>query len=273
MLPDGNYVHYCRYEYNNEYEVSRTLHLTVNYRELDRYAVNKLCYAFSAQKSSTTPNTANKLSDSVIERGARIAILGNSFISTSKIGASLRDMLEYRHYVEDISIGYATVSKTYSVDYSLLQDIADGSYDAVFICGFYSADDATALEEVVRYCGYSDTKLFIFPAHNENETVRESAVSQYNRDVGFIDWKGEIDLLIGNGASRSDFCINDQHQHSTPLAGYVGANMIYRTLFGEVPTADVYTAISQSEVEDKLGDYVNTGMIEIIDDSTIFRIY
>ena len=272
LLPDNTYVHHCRYEYKNEYGDLRILHLTVNYRELDEYAVNKLCYVFSAEKRSSIPNmTSNKLSDSVIAGGARIGIFGNSFINSSRIGDSLRDMLEYDHYVEDVSIGYATVSKTYSIDENLLNNIGEGAYDAIFICGFYGAADATALETLVRFCGYSDTKLFIFPAHNESEAVVRSAVSKYG-NAEFLDWKGEIDLLIDSGVSRSDFCINDQHQHSTPLAGYVGASMIYRTLFGKMPMADVYTAISQSKVDSKLGDYVNTGKIEMIDGSDIYTV-
>ena len=50
-----------------------------------------------------------------------------------------------------------------------------------------------------------------------------------------LSWKEEIDALISGGVRYDDMCMNDMHQHSTPLAGYVGAHLIYRNLFDKIP--------------------------------------
>jgi hypothetical protein len=79
--------------------------------------------------------------------------------------------------------------------------------------------------------------------------------------------------MLSNGVSDSALYINDSHKHSTPLAGYVGASMIYRALYGEMPTTEVsYSAcgVSQGTVEGLLGDYVETGIIYGASKSTIY---
>ena len=68
----------------------------------------------------------------------------------------------------------------------------------------------------------------------------------------------EINSLIKAGRDKWDFCINDAHLHSTPLAGYVGAHMIYRAIYGEVPQGDMTSSISYKEIKNVLGDYVKT---------------
>ena len=58
--------------------------------------------------------------------------------------------------------------------------------------------------------------------------------------------------------------MNDGSEHSTPLAGYVGASMIYRALYGKMPTAEITygkCGISQESVNRLLGEYVETGLI------------
>ncbi|MBQ8848909.1 MAG: hypothetical protein IJ011_01085 [Clostridia bacterium] len=272
-LSEGEYVHYYTIDYTADKGVQRTVYITVNYVEFDEFAANKVLYNIACMEASSIPDMASyKLSDSVIRRGANIMILGNSFISSSSIGTILNDMCRYRHNVDAISIGYATVSRTYSVDDATLSALRSGEVDALFMCGFYSYSDADALEVIVEACRYSNTKLFIFPAHNESESAIDTAVSKYDYSV-FLDWKGEVDMLIDEGVDYNDFCINDTHKHSTSLAGYVGAHMIYRTLFGEIPPELTgNSAIDQSYVEQKLGDYVDTGIIEVISEDEINRI-
>lgn len=271
-LSQGEYVHYFKFEYSTDRNAQRTVYMTVDYRELDEFSVKKILYNSSSSNAKSLPDlTSNKLASSIISRGANILILGNSFIGTSSIGNILSDMCP-GHNINAISRGYATVSKTYAVDNSILSSIIYGEYDAVFLCGFYSQNDADALSEIVDVCKASATKLFVFPAHNENASVIKSAVSKYDYPV-FLDWKGEIDLLIDSGISYNDFCINDAHQHSLPLAGYVGAHMIYRTLFGKMPPDINYIGnIDQDYVDQKLGSYVDTGSIDIIKESDINRI-
>ena len=68
-------------------------------------------------------------------------------------------------------------------------------------------------------------------------------------------------MLLDTGIPWSAFCIDDQHKHSTPLAGYVGAHMIYRSMFSEMPPSigtSVY-GYSQAYIESYLGDYVTMG--------------
>jgi len=71
--------------------------------------------------------------------------------------------------------------------------------------------------------------------------------------------------------SRKSLCINDEHLHSTPLAGVVGAHMIYRAVFGEVPPKTNFSEVSYSHITAKLDDYYTTGMVKNIpSDSFVF---
>ena len=104
--------------------------------------------------------------------------------------------------------------------------------------------------------------LVIFPAHNENATVIQRAIDS-DDTLYYLPWRDEINALIGAGVDFWDMCINDMHKHSTPLAGYVGAHMIYRAIFGEVP-GDVYISdeVNADTIKEKLGEtYVTTGVI------------
>ena len=60
-----------------------------------------------------------------------------------------------------------------------------------------------------------------------------------------------------SGVREDDFCFNDEHKHSKPLAGYIGAKMIYQSLFGVEPPAlsEDCTVISQSAVDAKLAGH------------------
>ena len=57
--------------------------------------------------------------------------------------------------------------------------------------------------------------------------------------------------------------MDDYYDHSKPLAGYVGAHMIYRAMYGEIPTAKMTSSISQSYVDSILGNYVSSGVIPV----------
>ncbi len=189
-----------------------------------------------------------------------ILVLGNSFISTSQIGLFLSDMLsstnsEYR--VNAVSIGMASV-ETFTKNTEICNDIASGRYCYVFICGFYSSYSAGQLFSISDLCVASKTSLVIFPAHNESEGAIEGAI-RLHRNHHVLNWKGEIDALIESGISYDDFCVNDYHKHSKPLAGYVGAHMIYRTLFGTPPALTANAPLSNQYVNSKLGAYITNG--------------
>ena len=148
-----------------------------------------------------------------------------------------------------------------------------GYFAAVFMCGFYSTYDVPAFETFVNACKASGTPLAIFPAHNESSD--ELAVKAYP-DVYFVNWKGEINALISDGVDRWDMCIDDYHKHSTPMAGYVGAHMIYRALYGEIPpVVSQYGSLYHSDVTKTLGEYyVKTGTVPLIKSNvTIYKMY
>ena len=187
-----------------------------------------------------------------------VLILGNSFINTSNVGDILQAMCGSDLFVEAHSRGYASVM-TYAQDDYMVQNIRSGHYSVVFICGFYNYSDVLELEKIVDACKYSNTKIAIFPAHNEDISLIKDATTMYPNAV-LIDWKKEISMLISKGIDYYDFCFDDQHQHSTPLAGYVGAHMIYRAVFNEIPQTTSFSQVSKQQI-DLLGGYVKNGTI------------
>lgn len=201
-----------------------------------------------------------------------ILILGNSFVNTSKIGYILQDMCNIGGkscYVEAISRGYASVT-TYAEDTAKLSQIRNGEYGIVFMCGLYSSEDLNNLKVIKSACDASSTPLVVFPAHNESDGSIQSVSDKYS-GIKLLNWKNEIDLLIKSGVYYDDFCIDDQHQHSTELAGYVGAHMIYRAVFGEIPPdLSDDSILTQFYVEKKLKQYPKTGEIQRIKESLIY---
>ena len=189
-----------------------------------------------------------------------ILILGNSFVGTSQIGDFLKSMLdaaESEYSVEAVSRGYATVT-TYSADVELMNKIIDGEYCYVFQCGFYTAGDPDGYRLIREACMLSNTGIAMLPAHNENTTL----ISMVHSD-NKLDWQGEINDLLASGVSYDDMCLNDMHKHSKPLAGYVGAHMIYRNLFDSLPQGLTDDApLDMEYIEAKLGSYVTTGKAE-----------
>ena len=136
--------------------------------------------------------------------------------------------------VTAVSRGYARVS-TYVTDTDLMADIRAGDYDVVLQCGFYDGPQEDSLAAMKEACDASGTALAVFPAHNENASVLAAVRAAYP-DLLYLDWKGQVQAFIDGGASLWDFCIDDSHKHSTEVAGYVGAHMIYRALFGQAPS-------------------------------------
>ena len=262
---DSEYRYRFVYKYKDT-STPRTVTLCVALAEVDKMTESKIELTALVENKKQS-DTLGVLSD--IKDASSILILGNSFIGTSDIEAILYEMI-YRNdkscHVLGLSRGYATV-ETYINDTALMREVRSGLYDAVFICGFYNSSEIDNLRILKNECDASQTKLVIFPAHNENSSVISQACRQFP-ELTCLNWKNEIDSLIRNGVSRSEFCINDQHQHSTPLAGYVGAHMIYRALYGTVP-ANPYINAIEHRLVDKLGDYVTKGDVVEIDTAKI----
>jgi len=234
------------------------LTLTADYTEVG----SNVSFRLLNQTEITKETGGDRLGDLAGLENAKIAILGNSFINSSRIGSILEEMLinhGKKATVTDYSWGYATV-KTFVEDPTLMSEIRGGAYDVVFLCGFYSASEATNLTAMKEACDASGTRLVLFPAHNEKRTtITEAAIRHLSLYV--MDWKQEIDSLIAEGIDKWDFCIDDQHGHSRPLAGYVGAHMIYRAIYGELPTLDGGCSyVSTAQIQQLLGDYLKTGI-------------
>ncbi|MBQ8862346.1 MAG: hypothetical protein IJ021_06385, partial [Clostridia bacterium] len=173
-----------------------------------------------------------------------VMILGNSFVATSHIGSILNELCtpEEISYINAVSLPNVSI-KDYAGSPTYLARIESGEYGMLFMCGLFSNDDVTGLEKIYEACKKSGTVLVLFPAHNEDRKRIKTAQEKYPELVT-VDWKDEIEQLIYSGVDRWDLCMNDGPLHSTPLAGYVGASMIYRALFGELPKTSVTQQMS-----------------------------
>ena len=259
----GSSVKY-RYRYEYIFEENgedRRLSLTVNYEELDVNAADRL---YHNPKFSAESNVEEK-SLSHLD-GGNILILGNSFIGSSQVGNILNQMFVINNkttWANPMSIGYANVG-THIGHTETMTAIKNGDYDAVLICGFYSEGEADNLVVLEAACKESDTTLVIFPAHNEFENPINLAI-QKCPDLPVLNWKAELDMLIESGVDKWDLCINDQHLHSTEYAGLIGAHMIYRSIYGEMPTIDdIYcNDLDIEKAKEIFGSYLETGSIEI----------
>lgn len=254
------------YSYNDERGNNKKLFITIPYQEVDSSAVFKMITDVKTDIASTNSNLGLlKIEDN----RNKILILGNSFIGSSRIGRTLQTMCGDKIYVEAIATGYAHVG-TYTKNPTIMQKIRDGNYSVVFICGLYDQEAVNDLADMIKACDDSFTKLAVFPAHNENQEKINHALSLYH-DTIFLNWKDEINNLINKGIDVSNFCIPDSHKHSTPLAGYVGAHMIYRAIFNEIPTATQFDDVSQAQIS-LLGEYTSTGIIKLIENDNSYVI-
>ncbi len=249
----------------------REMTLEVGYAELDEFGLKKVKY--STHIESTRADSRVVPIDISARAGEKpILILGNSFVGTSQVGSILQQMCNAstnnNYEVIWDSQGMATVSKNWG-EYK--DGMRNGEYAVVFMCGFYGSGDVSAFQDFVDLCKTSDTPIVIFPAHNEGNG---GVAAKMYSDVYYLDWKGELDAMIEIGVSRWDLCINDRYYHSTTLAGYVGAHMIYRALFGEMPPVlNTYYDVQHNTVVEKLGeDYVQTGSLDLTDDRIIYEI-
>ena len=253
---------------------SRALVISVDYAEMDEFSSIKLM-ATAETSVVNTDAGLGKLALTGAAENKGILVLGNSFVNSSEIGRILKGMCANggkTNTVRAISRGYATVSKTYSQDESILAEIKAGQWGIVFMCGFYSSADAPALQVILDACKASGTKLVIFPAHNEKSDVIKSAVSKYGNDVGYLDWKGEIDRFLSTGMAGTKMYYEDAHLHSTPLAGFVGAHMIYRQVFGELPPEISTSVVTTAEARTELGDhYLKTASFAVLKEEQIYR--
>ncbi len=245
--------------------IERVITLTLAYGEIDEYSQNvfRSDVYYKVHRTDPMYGTLSHLKDKPI------LVLGNSFVGSSEIGYIYNDIAVSsgkNRTMTAISRGYATV-RSYSEDTALMNRIASGEWSAVFMCGFY-ANEVQALGIIKNACDKSNTDLIIFPAHNEQASSINPAIKAYP-DLICIHWKREIEQLIKEGRSKWDFCMDDGHLHSTPLAGYVGAMMIWRAIYGEMPMVQLHNTRYQMEYLAILGDYMNSPTFELMDPSKI----
>lgn len=267
-ISSGAYRHRICFSFSENGETQK-ITFAVDYQELSETAINKIKTYAQCKRVGSDPQFG--IVDIEKSNADRVLVLGNSFINTSKVGSILQEMMHRNKkntIVDHISIGYAQV-ETFAYDDFIMDDIRSGMYGAVFICGFYSNDQAQHLAVLKKACDDSGTALFMFPAHNEQSASIKYAQKRV-KGVYLLNWKEEIQSFIDNGGNKWDFCIDDQHLHSTPLAGYIGAHMIYRAIHGEIPTRSVNQIVSQSEVNRILGDYPTTGIIYDVGASNLY---
>jgi hypothetical protein len=84
-----------------------------------------------------------------------------------------------------------------------------------------------------------------------------------------LNWKGELEGLIKRGVDIWDLCISDAYNHSRPLAGYVGAHMIYRAIYNELPSKPMRYTIKQTYVDGILERYAYVADAQIIKEDDI----
>ena len=244
----------------------RLITLMLNYGEADTYVQNQLRDNALFIEHHTDP-MYGALSHL---QNKPIIVLGNSFIASSCIDYIYNEIAAKSGKLPMMDAqarGYASIS-TYANDSALLARIAKGEWSAVFLCGFYGRDE-TSVGIIKNACNKSNTQLIIFPAHNESDAMLNTSISPHP-ELLKINWKREIDLLIGEGRSKWDFCINDAHLHSTELAGYVGAMMIWRAIWGEMPNVTLTSGLIDQEWADSiLGEYLKSPTFELADTSKI----
>lgn len=167
--------------------------------------------------------------------GLRIAVAGNSFIYSSQVATQLQRMLAANGKnatAQGFSYPNITVSQIVA-DPQIMHTLCDGNYDVLFLGSAYHSDDVDALSAVEEACRKSGTELVLFPAHNEGTFNTELAYR--NTQVKLAHWKAAIDNLINEGVPESNLLVYDGPRHSTELAGYCGAVMIYGMLYETAP--------------------------------------
>lgn len=191
-----------------------------------------------------------------------VYFVGNSFIGYSEIPYILEEMA-YRNG-KQLKVDHIWLPNTRMYDFArnseILATIKSGKYDAIFICGMYGSDDAIHCDKIKEVCKAAGVELILFPAHNESAAVVTATKARHS-DLEIIEWKNEIESLISDNRNFWDFCYNDGPKHSNEIAGYVGAHMIYRAIYGKNPTAPVSQYVKQADVNRILGDYIKNPYI------------
>lgn len=266
------YLNQGKTEYKRLFKVSKftetvgsnILYILVDYDRLDNTAAAKIISSFDYLGSDRVmPEIKN---DSKV-----FLILGNDFLNTSKIAEFLSDMLITDGSNFTVEIRIKDTIFDFASDKNLIAEIENGNFAYIFQCGFYNTSEQAitvtkALKTIIDASYKSNTAVVALPAHNEPNVEINNVLSAFS-ELYCINWKEEINSLIESGISyttltETDFCQNDKNKHSTPLAGYVGAHMIYRNIFGKIPPTLTNSApLDMATINSKLLSYPLTGIV------------
>lgn len=239
-------------------------YITIDYSALDRNATAKMLSSIKYLGiDRKIPQIEN---DSMV-----ILILGNNNTENSKIAEFLSDMLITDGSKYLVETRNKSSIASFASDTELIKEIENGTFSYILQCGFYTETEKTitnaeAVKIMLEACKKSKTGYVALPSYNEHNVEINNILSAYPTLYCF-NWKDEIASLIDSGLSHtklkeSDFCSSDESKTSTPLAGYVGAHMVYRNIFAKIPPQISESApIKMSEIREKLLTYPENGIV------------
>lgn len=169
-----------------------------------------------------------------------IYIAGNSFIGSSNAPYWLdRLFIENNVYaqIQYNSIGYGRIAdhlKSMS-HWPMQADVID----VMFIQDFYGYEDVTSLGQLLTELNRRNptAEVMVYPAENESN---HGAVSAELYGLDLVDWKTLL-INIKTYYPEWNSVLNyrdDDIRHSTLVAGFMGAILQYRALFGAIPIFD-----------------------------------
>lgn len=245
-------------------------YIQVDYEQLDEAAVKHMGASIGRGERSDVPSVSLAGGND----SKKILIAGNSFVRTSAVGTFFTQFVENGDQPYEVEwISTSSVTVVHYLQEEWLSRFRAGEFHAVVMCGLYYEANARDLIWLVNACLASDTTLIMFPAYNEKNQFVSLAQELYP-GLNVLHWKNEIQSFIDNGVSKWDLCVDDSYLHSKPLAGYIGAHMLYVTLFGEIPPEyEGKTPLDMETIRQKLGDsYVHTGVSPIESVSLIYEL-
>lgn len=172
----------------------------------------------------------------------RILVLGNSFIWTSDVDGQLLELASangVRLEVTRHAVGYSQAAGHYQDIFvqQLYPEVFENYYDVILLQTIYQFNDYLAVGDFLtamdRYG--IEAQLLLFPAENEGGYA-ENAKADYPK-ARLANWKQllfEVKYNLGFGNALN---FDDDIQHSSPLAGFAGAVLLYYRMFAELPDA------------------------------------
>lgn len=236
------------------------LFISTDYSQLDDDATEKILNSI-LNNGEYKPNPLLDKNTS-----KNILMLGNNNIENSKIDEYLSSLLNSGNkaakVVSNQPVGGGEVNN-FASNSAIMDKISSGEYSAVILNGFYSVENTIEpIKMIINACKKSNTLLILLPAFDDDIEIVNDILSNH-QSVYSINWKSEIEKLIKTGKNgitslvSTDFHSNS-NESSTELSGYVGASLIYRTLFNENAPA---ISSNLPDGYEKIKDYFTTGII------------